>query len=166
MKIKHAQYYLETTKMVSSGTLTEPQGQGRLYKFFKGQKAFDKAKVKDIQEHAAYLNELFITGEIPVFERIIKIKGVQYGLEPSIDDMASGAFLGADTLVQGDADQNLHKIIALLYRPITLKIGKRYEISSYTKEPKEDVEDREALFFHEFDYHHALGVVNHFWTST
>ena len=166
MKIKHAQYYLETTKMVESGSLTEPQGQGRLYKFFNGKKAFDKAKMKDIQEHATYLNQLFIEGEIPEFKRIIEIKGVKYGLEPSIDDMASGACLGADTLIQGDVDQNLHKIIALLYRPVTLKIGQRYEISSYTKESKEDAEVRESLFFHEFEYHHALGVVNHFWKST
>ena len=163
MKIKHAQYYLAA---IEDKTLTEPQKIGSLYKFFKGEKAFKKATVKDLEEYLVYLNDFFVQGEVPEFKRIIKIKGVKYGLEPSIPDMASGVFLDADSMIQGGIDQNLHKLIAALYRPITLKIGERYEISSYTKESNYDKEKRELLFLHEFDYHNALGVINHFWVST
>lgn len=163
MKIKHLQFFLATA---NDKKLSPAKKQIELYKFFKGKKALMKATVKNLAEYEAYLTLIFVDGDIPEFSRIVKIKGVKYGLEPSIQDMESGAFFDLDELVQGDVEVNLHKILAILYRPVKIKIGSRYEIKSYVKESKSDKEAREKLFLHEFEFKHALGVVNFFWNTT
>ena len=163
MKIKDAQYYLAT---IRDKKYTEQEKQFKLYEFFKGKDKAKKATVKDVHQHTALLNSTFAEGELPEFDRVIKIGKVRYGLEPSINDMEGGAFFDLDSLVHKDIDQNLHKILAVLYRPIIMKIGSRYEISSYVEEKEQDRLDREYLFLHEFDYHKALGLVDFFWSST
>lgn len=177
MKIKDAQYYLAT---IRDKKYTEQEKQFKLYEFFKGKDKSKKATVKDVHQHTALLNSTFAEGELPEFDRVIKIKNpnkrkwwqfwikrnLRYGLEPSINDMEGGAFFDLDSLVHKDIDQNLHKILAVLYRPIIMKIGSRYEISSYVEEKEQDRLDREYLFLHEFDYHKALGLVDFFWSST
>ena len=164
MKIKHAEYYLATIK---DKKYKENEKHFKLYEFFNGKDKARKASLKEVQEHTALLNSTFAEGELPQFERVIKIGGVKYGLEPSINDMEGGAFFDLDSLVQGgNIDQNLHKILAVLYRPIIMKIGSRYEIKSYVKEKHYERDQREQIFLHEFDYHKALGVVDFFWSST
>jgi len=163
MKIKHIQFY---TAIAKDKKLTAVEKQKELYGFFKGSKALKKASVKDLAKYETFLNTIFVDGDIPKFNRIVKIKGVKFGLEPSIQDMESGAFFDLDAFVQNDIETNLHKILAILYRPVILKVGSRYEISSYVKEKKQDKESRETLFLHEFEYKHALGVVSFFWKST
>jgi len=163
MKIKHVQFFAAVS---NNKKLTQAEKQKELYKFFKGNKALNRASVNNLAKYEAFLTAVFTEGDIPEFKRIVKIKGKRYGLEPSIQDMESGAFFDLDQLVQGDVESNLHKIIAILYRPIILKIGGKYEISSYVKERKQDKENREKLFLNEFEFKHALGVVSFFWNST
>ena len=162
-KLKHAQYYLAA---VSDKKYTEAQKNEKLYKFFNDKEDVSKVSIKIIEQFVAGLHSYFVLGDLPEFETVVTIKGVKYGLEPSIEDMETGAFLDVDKLVQGEIDQSLHKVIAILYRPVTLQIGKRYEIESYVDEKSYVTEQRAELFLQEFEYKKALGILNFFWQST
>lgn len=89
----------------------------------------DIAKIKYIyvQEILSDINNLFDKKQdlIPKF----KHKGVTYGFIPVLDDMTLGEYV--------DLDENftnwetMHKAMTVLYRPITLDKGDRYQIEEY-----------------------------------
>ena len=89
----------------------------------------DIAKIKYIyvQEILNDINNLFDKKQdlIPKF----KHKGVTYGFIPVLDDMTLGEYV--------DLDENftnwktMHKAMTVLYRPITLDKGSRYQIEEY-----------------------------------
>ena len=162
-KLKHAQYYLAA---VSDKKYTEAQKNVKLYQFFNEIEDASKVSTRVIEQFVASLHSYFILGDLPEFDRVIEIEGIKYGLDPSIENMETGAFLDLDKLVQGEIDQNLHKAIAILYRPTTLKIGDRYEVEGYVEEKSHITEQREKLFLEHFDYKQALGVISFFWNST
>lgn len=60
---------------------------------------------------------------------IFEMKGVQYGFIPKLDDITYGEHTDVSTYL-GDWDQ-MHKAMAVLYRPITKRKGNKYLISEY-----------------------------------
>ena len=89
----------------------------------------DIAKVKFtyIQEILNDINNLFEKKQdlIPTFTH----KGIKYGLIPVLDDMTLGEYVDLDENFT-DWD-NMHKAMAVLYRPVTLNKGDRYQIEDY-----------------------------------
>ncbi len=89
----------------------------------------DIAKVKFtyVQEILNDINNLFEKKQdlIPTFTH----RGIEYGLIPVLDDMTLGEYV--------DLDENftdwdtMHKAMTVLYRPVTLKKGDRYQIEEY-----------------------------------
>lgn len=71
-------------------------------------------------------------------QRFVTINGVEYGFEPNLSQMAYGAYVDIAKYKELKIDENWHKIMAILYRPVTKKVGKLYEIEEYTG--KEDAE--------------------------
>ena len=63
-----------------------------------------------------------------------KLDGVEYGFIPVLDEMTLGEYIDLDTNFSDW--QNMHKAMAVLYRPIEFKKGERYTIKEYTA--KED----------------------------
>lgn len=55
--------------------------------------------------------------------------GVKFGFIPVLDDMSLGEYVDLDENLS-DWD-NMHKAMAVLYRPITLEKGERYQIEEY-----------------------------------
>jgi hypothetical protein len=55
--------------------------------------------------------------------------GVEYGLIPNLDNISTGEFIDIDSLLK--EDENLHKVAAILYRPITDKVKDLYRIEPY-----------------------------------
>ena len=90
----------------------------------------DIAKVKFtyVQEILNDINNLFEKKQdlIPTFTH----RGIEYGLIPVLDDMTLGEYV--------DLDENftdwdtMHKAMTVLYRPVTLKKGDRYQIEEYS----------------------------------
>lgn len=76
-------------------------------------------------------------------EDIIEIDGVQYGIEPDMRLITTGVFIDAEQFKQ-DPITNLHRTLALIYRPVT----KIYEGGSYEIEPHKSInfEKRANLF--------------------
>jgi hypothetical protein len=84
-------------------------------------------KHKDVATITSNLGALFNTNHnfIPRF----KLGGAEFGFIPNLDDMTQGEYVDLDTYIT-DWDE-MHKAMAVLYRPITNKAGDRYEIEEY-----------------------------------
>ena len=73
------------------------------------------------------LNGLFNTEDelIPTFT----LNGVEYGFIPALDDMTLGEYIDLDE--NFSSWETMHKAMAVLYRPITLKSRGKYHIEDY-----------------------------------
>jgi len=66
-----------------------------------------------------------------------KLGDVEYGFIPSLDNLSIGEYIDLDTFV-GDQD-NLHKLMSILYRPIIHTSLGRYEVEKYTGNQDMDI---------------------------
>jgi hypothetical protein len=65
-------------------------------------------------------------------QRVIEVDGKRYGFEPNLSKMSYGAYLDITKYDTFTIDENWAKIMAILYRPISNKIGESYNIKAYT----------------------------------
>jgi hypothetical protein len=63
--------------------------------------------------------------------RIIVVDGIEYGFHPDLSEICLGAYADIETYIQAGIENNLAKIMAVLYRPIVEKNGKKYSIIAY-----------------------------------
>jgi len=85
-------------------------------------------KYKDVAEITTTISTMFNVNHkhIPTF----KMGGVEFGFIPNLDEMTFGEYTDLDTYIT-DWD-NMHKAMAVLYRPITKKgLNNTYEIEEY-----------------------------------
>ena len=84
-------------------------------------------KYKSVEVIVKHLNEIFSvkTDLINTF----KLKGVEYGFIPVLDDMTLGEYIDLDNYM-GDWP-NMHKAMNVLFRPVEQKRGERYSIKDY-----------------------------------
>ena len=99
------------------------------------------------------LNNIFNTKTklIPTF----KMKGVEYGMIPKLDDITLGEYIDLDNNIS-DWD-TMHKAMAVLYRPIKLKKDHRYQIEEYTG-------DEDAGIFKDMPLDVVMGSLFFLWT--
>lgn len=99
------------------------------------------------------LNNIFNTKTklIPTF----KMKGVEYGMIPKLDDITLGEYIDLDNNIS-DWD-TMHKAMAVLYRPIKLKKDHRYQIEEYTG-------DENAGSFKDMPLDVVMGSLFFLWT--
>jgi hypothetical protein len=84
-----------------------------------------------------------------------KLKGVEYGFIPKLDDITLGEYIDLDNNISDW--ETMHKAMAVLYRPITLQKGDRYQIEEYTA--KEDTEK-----FKDMPLDVVMGSLVFFWS--
>lgn len=80
--------------------------------------------VKDIAEHITAL----IGGKAEFIHRF-NIKTQEFGFMPDMEAMTSGEF--ADLTAYIGKEENLHKAMAVMFRPITITHKDKYDISEY-----------------------------------
>ena len=87
-----------------------------------------KIKQTSVDEIADHFEKLF-KGQYKLKQRF-ELGGKEFGFIPALDDMTAGEFFDLDTNISDW--QNMHKALAVLYRPITStnKFG-QYEIEEY-----------------------------------
>jgi hypothetical protein len=85
-------------------------------------------KMKDISDILLRLEETFKTNTDKLI-RTFKKDGVEYGFIPNLDEITLGEYTDLDTYIS-DWD-NMHKAMAVLYRPITKKVLNNYSIKEY-----------------------------------
>ena len=95
------------------------------------------ASVANVMRH---INTMF--SEKPNLKTEFTIGGETYGFIPNLEDITFGEYVDLDNYM-GDV-QELHKTIAVLYRPITNRIGKRYAIEPYESAAKYSASMKDA----------------------
>jgi hypothetical protein len=99
------------------------------------------------------LREVF--NQKPVFKNKIKINGVEYGFIPKLDDITLGEYVDLENYMKSAT--TYHKAMAVLYRPITLKVKETYLIEEYQGS------DKYANDFLDCDLQSTLGAMLFFW---
>ena len=103
--------------------------QQKMVQLFCGIDLKDVASIryKDVAEITANINNLF-TKENHFIQRF-KMGGVEFGFIPNLDEMTTGEYMDLDSYI---TDWNtMHNAMAVLYRPITNKLGNKYQIEEY-----------------------------------
>lgn len=105
-----------------------------------------KLKSADIQRVVEEMKFLYEPLDVskPELIRTFVYEGVEYGIIPNLSDITVGEFADIDAYSKDGFDKTLHKVMSVLYRPITRRAGKFYEIEDYN--PKE-VDLEKALKF-------------------
>lgn len=103
--------------------------QQKMVQIFCGIDLKDVAQIryKDVAEITTNINNLF-TKENKLIQRF-KMGGVEFGFIPNLDEMSTGEYMDLDNYIT-DWD-TMHNAMAVLYRPITNKIGDKYQIEEY-----------------------------------
>jgi hypothetical protein len=111
------------------GEVTEDFMALKMLEIFCGIKLNDayQMRYKDIDAIVHILTNTL--NDKPQLVRTFKMDGVEYGFIPNLDDMSFGEYIDLDTYI-GDW-QNIHKAMAVLYRPIKGRYGERYNIVPY-----------------------------------
>lgn len=112
-----------------SGEVTEEFLALKMLEIFCGVKLSEayQMRFKDVDGVVELLTE--ILNEKPQLVQRFNMKGVEYGFIPNLDDMSFGEYVDLDTYI-GDW-QNIHRAMAVLYRPIKNKHGERYNLVPY-----------------------------------
>jgi hypothetical protein len=103
--------------------------QQKMVQIFCGIDLKDVASIryKDVVEINQNINNLF-TKENKFIQRF-KMGGVEFGFIPNLDEMSTGEYMDLDAYIT-DWD-TMHNAMAVLYRPITNKLGTKYNIEEY-----------------------------------
>jgi hypothetical protein len=103
--------------------------QQKMVQIFCGIDLKDVASIryKDVAEINQNINNLF-TQENKFIQRF-KMGGVEFGFIPNLDEMTTGEYMDLDAYIT-DWD-TMHNAMAVLYRPITNKLGNKYQIEDY-----------------------------------
>ena len=94
-------------------------------------------KAKDITDICTIINNMFDV-EHQMLNRF-DLNGVKYGFIPDLENMSFGEYVDLDTFM-GDND-NLHRAMNVLYRPIDLKQGVRYTLKEYDPDINEEAKN-------------------------
>jgi hypothetical protein len=94
-----------------------------------------KIKIKDLNELITHFTKVF--NEKPKLEMRFKIKDIEFGFIPKLDDISFGEYVDLEHHLQNW--KTYHKAMAVMYRPIKDKFKDKYSIVDY--EPNEDMQD-------------------------
>lgn len=92
----------------------------------------DKIPMKELDKVLDVLQQAF--DEKPSLIRHFKLYDVDMGFIPNLDDISLGEYVDLENKIN-DWD-NMHKVMAVLYRPVNFRKGERYTIAEY--KPSED----------------------------
>ena len=93
----------------------------------------------------------------------VKYLGREYAFIEDVRDMETGAFIDIEEMSKPENyAENLHKIMAVLYRPIDAKIGDRYRLKSYVAESNKEREERQAIFLKYMTFDVVRGATGFF----
>ncbi len=91
-------------------------------------KLVPQLKYKDIVEISNVLTTMF--NKEHEFVKTFKLGGVEFGFIPNFEEITSGEYMDLDNYINDYKD--LHKAMAVMYRPIKTKLAGKYLIEPYT----------------------------------
>ena len=91
-----------------------------------------RIRIADLNDILEHLNKM-LSGKTSLVSTF-KIGGKEFGFIPKIEDITSGEYIDLESCLS-DVD-NLHRAMAILYRPITSKAKDLYTIEEYESSEK------------------------------
>ena len=109
--------------------LTDDYAATKMLEIFCGLKLTEALKIKiaDMRNITAKLNKAL--SEKPLLITRFKLGSTEFGFVPQLDDLTFGEFVDIENNI-GDWE-TMHKAMAVLYRPVTERVGKKYAIEEY-----------------------------------
>lgn len=95
--------------------------------------------VKNINTLGLKLTKFLGTKPNEELQHLVMINDVEYGFHPKLSDMTFGEWIDIDNYINAGVDDNLHKIMSVLYRPIIAK----QKNGNYAIEPYEPSEEKQ-----------------------
>lgn len=121
-------------------------------------------KYNDVLSVSNHLNNLFDIK--PTLINTFKLNGVKYGFVPSLEDLTFGEYVDLDTFISDE--ENLHKAMNVLYRPIKLEMKGKYLIEDYEPKNNEiakdftlDVVFGAVVFFYDLGKELSIAMTNY-----
>jgi len=68
---------------------------------------------------------------ISKLKKIIKVNDIEYGFHPNLEEITLGEYADIETYIKNGIENNLPKLMAVLYRPIIEKDEDSYSIEAY-----------------------------------
>ena len=89
----------------------------------------------NVNEAADIAKEIFdVLNQKAEFENRFVLEDIEYGFIPNLEDLSLGEYIDLETYLKDE--KNLHKVAAVMYRPITKSYDKLYDIESYSADLK------------------------------
>lgn len=111
----------------------------KMLEIFCGVKLSDTLKMRFADVDAICEMLVDMLNQKPKLVQKFKLRGVEYGFIPKLDDISLGEYIDLDTFL-GDWE-NMHRAMAVLYRPIETKFSDKYSIKEYEATDGEHLKD-------------------------
>ena len=147
-------------KVIKMDKVTDLEKIYQLLAAFNGLDINDARRIPMHEAHelGEQLLKVLSSDEQHDIKNIISIKGEEYGLVPDFDAIETGAYIDLEYLMRSDTPE-LHKIMAVLYRPISKKGVGYYKLTPYSTEEESIKKLREDLFLKHMPYSAVRSVV-------
>lgn len=112
-------------------------------------------KVADVNEIVGILNKLFDAK--PELVTKFKLNGKEYGFIPKLEDVTLGEYVDIDNYLNDWG--NMHLAMNVLYRPIKMQYGGKYDIVDYTGKEISDMKQMPLdVAFSSLIFFYHLGI--------
>lgn len=119
-------------------------------------KLVEEMSLSDVAAIFERLSKLQIEGKL---KKVFEIDEVEYGFLPDLDEITLGEWADIEHYIKDGIDKNMHKIMAVLFRPITNKEGKLYSVAAY-----KDGRERAEKFRKKMSAAQVQQALVFFWT--
>lgn len=119
---------------------------GRILSLYTG---LDYSEIKNLPKKQVEFVQQYLTSNLMPSEiedevhNIFKYNDISYGLENNWNSLAWGAWVDLEVFAADNVESNIHRIMAILYRPLSEHKKKGYSIEPYKSE---EIEERAELF--------------------
>lgn len=151
--------YQKFQKVVSSKKMTTEEKNVRIVSILCGIKAETLINIRHSDIRSVVKSIMKLVDDKPNTDKLVKrvkFNEKVYGFIPNIKEISMGEYVDIETLCK-NASKNLHKIMAILYRPIIKDTKSRYSIEPYVQD--EYVNDE----FKNFPMFPSLSALNFFF---
>tara|TARA_R100000655_G_scaffold2245_2_gene9198 strand:- start:519 stop:1103 length:585 start_codon:yes stop_codon:yes gene_type:complete len=119
-------------------------------------KLIKKLKLKDKKILVDKVNKFVNSKNETVLEKRIKFKEKNYGFIPNLSKITTGEFVDIEEYGK-DINENLHRIMSVLYREVDKEVGKFYSVKPY------DPDELEIDKFKELPMSTTLSAIDFFF---
>ena len=90
----------------------------------------EKCKKSDIEKLSKAVSNLLNIKVNTTLNMLIEVDGVEYGFHPNLEEITFAEFVDLDNYLS-DPWVNMHRIMAVLYRPVVKQNKKKYKLEDY-----------------------------------